>query len=229
MDSTSISGLVGIGGYPDGVQPVGVRLGRQGEQMVSQLHGRWYEQTMRGNVYGGGITGTVLAAANAIATGLTATAKPVIGVYNPAGSGKNLVILKVAIIHTTLANSAVNTGGFQWVVSTTGQNAISTGSTPLNRGTLVATGSVAKFFAISTALTGLSGSLVDTTIPCEVTNFTAAGAATAVSLFAPPNPELTDGSFIVPPGFFLGVMNVASTTTVNLSAGMVWEEVSLLS
>lgn len=223
MDQSQIYGQTGEVNYPDGVVPV-ARMDRQGGQMVSNLHGRYYEQTRSGRVFGFGIGNTVLAAVNAIATGLTATAKPVIGLYNPAGSGKNLVVLKTTIIHTLLANTAVNTGGFSWVVSAAGQSAVSTGSTPWNRFSLAQSGSVAKAFAVSTALTGLSGSLTDTGIPCEVSNFTAAGAGTAISLFAPPNPELTEGSWIIPPGFVLGVMNLVSTTTVQVAAGIMWEE-----
>ena len=63
------------------------RGGKQGEQMVSELHGRYYEQTYRGNVYG--ITGaltTTTAAGAATFTGLI--------VGNPSGSGVNLAVNK---------------------------------------------------------------------------------------------------------------------------------------
>src|ERR1019366_2051857 len=84
----------------NGGQPITARSGQQGDTIISHLHGRYYEQNYRGYVFGGGISNTALAAANAIATGVTATALPVIGVWNPLASGVNLVILK-AIVQTS--------------------------------------------------------------------------------------------------------------------------------
>lgn len=219
------SGQVGPGQYGDGVvQPA--RLGKSGEVIQQHLHGRYYENAYRGNIYGFGLANTVLATTNAVATGLTATAKPVIGVWNPMNSGKNLVILKTTVIHTLLAASAVNTGGFTYCVST-GNGGISTGSVPWNRSSLAQVGSVAKAFAISTALTGLTNNLVDTGMPVNVANFTAVGNTTAVEGWSGQNEDNIEGSFIVPPGGVLAVMNLLSTITVNVTAGMVWEEVPL--
>jgi hypothetical protein len=196
----------------------------KGDSIVSELHGRFYWQNVNQNVYAFGLANTALTSLNAIATGLTATATPVIGVYNPPNSGVNLEILQCTIIHTTLSNSAVNTGGFDWVVSLPNQSAISTGSTPWNCATLTQAGSVAKAFAMTTAITGLTGSLVDTGLPVDVGNFTAAGAATAVSLFTSSNTHNVDGGLLVVPGMFVGVMNLLSTTTVKVSAGLKWAE-----
>jgi len=91
-----------------------IRLGKNGDLISSNLHGRFYEQTYRGNVYSLGISNTAATSLNAIATGLTATATPYVGVYNPPTSTVNLVILKAMIVPTTIANSAVSPGGFMW-------------------------------------------------------------------------------------------------------------------
>ena len=66
------------------------RGGRTGEQIVSELHGRYYEQTYRGGMFGitGGLT-TTTAAGAATFTGLV--------VVNPAGSGVNLAVNKVFV------------------------------------------------------------------------------------------------------------------------------------
>lgn len=46
------SGRVGPQTYADGVDPgVGSRYGRQGQQIINDLHGRFYEQSSRGNLY----------------------------------------------------------------------------------------------------------------------------------------------------------------------------------
>src|SRR4051812_41085952 len=45
-------GQVGPQQYADNATPgVGIRQGRQGQQIVNDLHGRYFEQTSRGNVY----------------------------------------------------------------------------------------------------------------------------------------------------------------------------------
>ena len=104
-----------------------------------------------------------------------------------------------------------------------GQSAISTGSAPINCRTLVATGSQAKAFAVSTALTGMVGSL--TTIRAALPNSTnAIGPATAIHQ-PTTGSELVEGKLFCPPGGVLVVMNQVSTITINVSVGLTWEEV----
>lgn len=206
----------------DGVQNP-QRAGKQGDTMVSELHGRFYEQNYRGNLYNFGLSNTALVAANAIATGLTATAQPVVGLYNPISSGVNLVILQANIVVTTIANSAVSPGGFMWV-SSPNNPAVTTGSTPINCKTQLSSGSQAKAFAVSTALTGLTNNLA-VLRGTNIAPFNAAGAATAVSVTQGNSVENVDGSIIVPPGGYVGIMNQVSTTTCSVSVGIMWEEV----
>lgn len=209
----------------DGTTTVG-RAGKQGEIIAQDAHPRLYEATLRDMMFCFGISNTALAAANAIATGVTATAQPVIGVWNPPTSGKNLVIQKVILTNTTIANTAVSPAGFMYLVSTN-QGAITTGSNPFNCRTLAQTGSVAKAFAMATALTGLSGSLV-VMRPVSIGTINAAGPATAITQPIGSNEELVDGGIIVPPGGVLAVMNQVSTTTVSYNSGLVWEEVPII-
>ena len=197
-----------------------------GAQVVSDAHGRFQEAALQGNLYTFGLSNTALVAANAIATGLTATAQPVIGVWNPLTSGKNLVILQANVIVTTVANSAVAPGGFMWVSSVT-NGAITTGSTPINCKTLVASGSVAKSYAVSTALTGLTVNLA-VLRAAAIAPFNAAGAATAVSLLQGNAVDNVDGSIVVPPGGVVGIMNQVSTTTCSVSVSLLWEEIPVL-
>lgn len=199
------------------------RQGKSAELVFQQLHGRLYEQCYRGNLYTFGVSNTALVAANAIATGVTATAQPVLALWNPLSSTVNLVVWKALLSLTTVANSAVAPGGFMWLAANS-QSAISTGSTPFNCKTFLQTGSQAKVFSISTALTGLVGSLANLR-GCSIPVSNAAGAATAVTLTVGPQEELVDGSLIVPPGGVLALMNQVSTTTVSYTTGIVWEEV----
>lgn len=84
------------------------RQGRQAEQIVSQLNGRYYEQALNKRLF------TAYAAAQA--TSLAGTAMVGLQVWNgsPVTGGVNLVILKVG--GCVLATSATETG----VVLTTG-------------------------------------------------------------------------------------------------------------
>lgn len=208
----------------DGTYP-NLRLGKLGDGIVSELHGRFYEQVYRGNTYCAvGSSNAALVAANAIATGLTATAQPIIGVWNPSTSLVNLVILQATVTITTVANTAVSNGGFMWVYSI-GNTAVSTGSAPVNCKTFATPGgSSSKTFSVSTALTGLTNNLTALRASA-ITSINAAGAATAVSLMQGVSVENVDGGFIVPPGGVLGIMGQVSTTTLSVSTGLLWEEV----
>ena len=133
-----------------------LRSGQLSDLIVSELHGKYYEQTYRGNMFSVGMTATALTA-NTVT--LVAATTPIIGVYNPIGSGVNLVILKAKCNIAVAGNSAVAPGAFVWATSVN-NNAISTGLTPLNRKTLLNAGSQAKGMNITTALTGLTNNLV---------------------------------------------------------------------
>lgn len=208
----------------DGATP-NMRAGKTGEAVVQELHGRFYEQNYRGNLYSFGLSNTALVSANAIATGVTSSAQPVIGLYNPATSQVNLVILQASIVTTTVANTAVAPGGFMWVGSA-GNTGVSTGSTPVNMKTLVASGSSGKAFAVSTPLTGLTNSLA-TLRASGIASINAAGPSTAISQALSNTVENVDGAIIVPPGGVVALMNQLSTTTINVSVSIVWEEVAI--
>jgi len=197
-----------------------------GAQRVTSGHGDFMDAALGGRLYTFGLSNTALVAANAIATGLTSTAQLVIGVWNPLTSGVNIAILMAIINTTTVANTAVSPGGFMWVFSAT-NGAITTGSTPINCKTLTATGSMTKAFAVSTALTGLSNNLA-VFRSSAINSINAAGPATAIHQPTNNPLELVNGSIIVPPGGVIGIMNQVSTTTVNVSVGLVWEEIPAL-
>lgn len=76
---------VGVQNNSDG-SIITARGGKQGDQIASELHGRYYEQTYRGNVFSGSAVGVTTTVSIAVTyTGLILT--------NPIGSGKNLAIL----------------------------------------------------------------------------------------------------------------------------------------
>lgn len=213
----------------DGSIPA-VRSGKLGDVIVSELHGRFYEQTYRGNVYSAGANVTALSA-NTITTANTATGTPIVGVWNPLSSTANLVILQIGIWGTLNTWTTPTAPGLFLIATSTGNGAITTGAAPFNRRTLTTTGSQAKAFNGGVALTGLTTNLTvleGLDIP-SMQGTGAMGTITAPTTMVPAfgGVQNFDGHLIVPPGGVLSVMNQNSTTTTSVATRLVWEEVPL--
>ncbi len=202
-----------------------ISLGRQGDQLSSELEGRFYTQCYNGVMFSWGKTETALSA-NSVS--LTATTTPIIGVWNPSTSTVNLVILQATLQTSLQAASSTRQGAYVWA-SSTGNTAISTGNTPWNRKTLTQAGSQAKGFDLATALTGLTNNLVI----MEAADLTGGVAITTASVTAATNVPTQvsvqnfDGSMIVPPGGVLALLNTNSTTNVSVASRILWSEVAL--
>ena len=220
---TGIQYQTGAQNVNDGV-PINARGGRQGEGIFSELHGRFYEQAFRGNLFSIGHTGLVALSANTIT--LTATTTPILGVWNPATSPVNLVMTRCSLEVQLNNVTSVAPGAFVWA-SSVGNTAITTGLPPFSRLTMQTSGSQAKGFAGVTALTGLTNNL----IIFEGAEFATASAlsTTAVAATTPTpstiNVHLFDGSLIVPPGGVLALLNTVSSVTHSVKGLLLWEEV----
>ena len=197
--------------------------GFEGDLNVTQYHAPYDRAAKDGRIYCFGISNTALVSQNAIATGLTATAQPVIGVYNNL-PGFRLSILKVILKETTIANSAVNPGGYAWVYSQGNAGLISTGSQPINASSFLTDGLGGLVYAVGTAVTGLKNSLAFLRA-CPIGGINAAGPATAITQPAAPCEEIVDGCISVPYGGIVGLMNQVSVTTVSVSVGIVYEKI----
>jgi len=233
-----IQGSVGPGSASSlapGTNP-NIRQGQLGDMIVSELHGRYYEQAYRGNFFRTGTT-TVVAGASAhgTATGGSGTlataagAQPMLGVWNPLSSTVNLVITQAtfAAFYNT-ATTPAPFGTLVWYVSLSNA-VITTGLLPFNSRTLTQTGSQAKGFAGATALTGLTNIFTameasDFQAGGSVTYGTIANTALAAPLVATQN---FDGQLIVPPGGILALFNTGATTTFSFTGRVLWEEVPL--
>jgi hypothetical protein len=220
-----VSGQVGPQAITDGVTSQPLRQGKLGELVVTELHGRFYEQVYRGNVYSIGCQLTALSAATIL---LTASAQPIVGVWNPPTSGTNLVILQAALVDEINNVTSVAMGAFVWAVSL-GNTSLTAGLAPFNRKTLQNNGSQAKGFALSTAslLTGITNNVV----VFDAAEFnTASGLLTTTVAAATPTPSVSgvqnfDGSLIIPPGGVLALLNTVSSVTHSVAARLMWEEV----
>jgi len=199
--------------------------GVDGDTIVSEYYGRFYNRVRRGSVYSIGCGLTALSAATIL---LTASAQPIVGVWNPANSGVNLVLLQ-AMLRDLINNvTSVALGDFVWAQSLNNAS-LSAGLNPFNRKSGASSGSAAKAFALSTAslLTGLTNNLV-VAEPAEFN--TASGLLTTTVAASTPTPSVSgvenfDGSWIVPPGGVLALLNTVSVTTHSVAARLMWDEV----
>jgi hypothetical protein len=201
-----------------------------GAQCITDSHGRFQEAALRGNLFSAGMTITSISNVTFTTATLGATSTPIIGVWNPLNSGKNLVILQARLqLITTALTTPTGPGGLMWCTSVN-QGAISTGITPLNRASLASSGSIAKGFA-GTALTGLSGNMVVqeasgfSTFPI---NATAAETAASYMPASPGGIDHIDGAFIIPPGGVLALLSTTTGVVISAASSILWEEVPLL-
>ena len=191
-----------------GVQAVGdsslitQRGGKQGDGIVSELHGRYYEQTYRGNMFSVCNQAAVSTSStlNTTFTGLS--------VANPTGSGYNLVINKFTCAQFAAGAAAV-------VGVAAGAGAAAGSLTIRNRkyggGASVAVASAGATIAapILLATAGSVGSVATT----------AYGLSQAVVLDF-------EGSLIIPPGYFV-CSDTSIATTTALIFSFTWEEVPI--
>lgn len=226
MTSVVIEGQVGPELLSDGAAAP-FRQDRSGAAVVQELHGRFYESNYRAAVFSDGMGLTSISNATFTVGGIGATTTPVTGLWNPATSGVNAVILEASLGVVLTNVTATGPGGFVWAMSV-GNGGLTLGSTPLNRKTLVNAGSFCKGLT-NVALTGITNA-----IAVKFASALGGGSAYGVSFVATAvamqtqqlsAKELFDGSLIVPPGGVLALL--ATTTPVAHSAvsSLVWEEV----
>lgn len=202
---------------------------KNGGLSVGDLQARFQEAAYRGSLYTLGMGLTAINAATFTTATTGATATPILGIYNPLGSGKNAIVSQAMLGLTMTALQATGAGPFAWM-ATAAAGPISTGSAPFNVATLQQIGSVCKNVS-GVALTGMTGALAvvrgSSLFGGSASN--AAFLATAVAMQTQQQSavENIDGSIIVPPNAVLALM--ATTTPVGHSAvsGLLHEEVAI--
>lgn len=210
--------------YGNNANPV-LRAGQLGDAIVSQLLPRYYESTYRDNTFFGGHSALTALTANTI--GLTAAATPILGLWNPSSNTKNLVLTyaNLTLVANNLTSGAAP-GALVWAISL-GNGGISTGLIPYNSRSWLQSGSNARFFAGSTALTGLTNNLAIVrgaafSSPSGLTYTTLASTALLTSYGGWEN---FDGALFVPPGGVLALLNTVSSTTFSAIGHLSWIEV----
>lgn len=190
----------GVQNNPDG-QPIVLRSGKQGELMVSELHGRHYEQAYRGNLFSVQTQGTGVTTTAALATTFTGLA-----LGNPAGSGVNLVLHDF-----TAAQFAVGAAATIGIMG--GAGSITASLTPQSRN--IGSGIVSK-------ATATAGQAIST--PVLIVTMGSVGSLATTGYGIQPGIIFDfDGSIIVPPGSFVASYTAIVTTSA-LQFSFMWEE-----
>lgn len=213
--SIEILGRVGPAYGGDGSDQV-PRLTKDTALVVQDAHGRHYEAAVRGNVWTltTAAAGVTVAAANVIAA---SAGSPIVGVFNPVNSGKNLVIVRAT---SMWASGTTGAGGLVWgILAPNAGVTAGGGNGAINNATFVTGGSTAKTFTGS-ALTGAGVSVLFRFLGGPTTGALAANAAHTVS-------EETAGDIICPPGGVVGLFAAAAGTSPIVMASMTWEEVNI--
>lgn len=197
---------------------ISARAGKQGEAIISELHGKYYEQTARANIFSLDSPSITLASTTVSASAM-GTAKFICGFYNPTDSGYNAVILSAL-----LGTVSVTTGGGPFLYN------YLTGLTI----TSAATGTVRR-----RSLSGVTGSKMT---PQNFVALVASGAPTtalvelglvggnlgaAVAIGTTQTDDVA-GSIVVPPGAVFGLMSTGAGSSHVVTATLVWEEVPIV-
>lgn len=206
-----LEGKVGPRRLSDGAEGQ-IRFGRDSELVVGQAHGKYYESVLRGGVFAGATAAAGVAPGTAIGTTTPYT------LANPAGSGKNLVVLRVTMGYVS------GTLGAGLVVYAANINPVAAAVT----GTAITVTNL----LLGSRQAGVGLAFTTATVPANPTilrPFCILDAALATSVVgARQIVEDVDGEFVIAPGCALSLQGIAAAGTSPLVMfGMTWEEVSI--
>ena len=199
---TEITGQVGPQVAQDGANAT-ARQGKSAELIVQELHGRYFEQVYRGNVYS-----AANQAAQAVSAALATTYTGLL-LYNPIGSSVILSLLKVKFA-LSAAPAAIATIG----LISGFQTAVPTGLTAL----------AVRNNQVGNAQTGVGLAYSAATINTPVWMQQLEDGFTAAALKSPTPPVDLEGSIIIKPGGFVAI---GALTAITGLGSIMWEEVPL--
>jgi hypothetical protein len=184
------------------------RTGNMGEDIVSELHGRYYEAAYRRSIFSGASLGQTTSVGLATAVvGLTLT--------NPIGSPVNLVVNKFGFSFI-VAFAAASTVGLAVGYNAATAVTQTTPVTPKN-----------NFVGVGATGTGLLASTATVPTAATVQLIAAAGltgAITTVPYIAPTVIDL-EGSIVLPPGGYLCTYTSTASGAAGANFSFQWEEV----
>lgn len=203
---------------PDGIPGTAI-ADREANLKVALGHAEYTESARRGKLYTLAASALTITAANASA-GAVGVLKPIVGFYNPLGSGVNAVLVNARAFHTSGTSGGPLMWNFlcgkNWTPAAAGSifNNLLSNVTP-NGSAMVAQNSVIALAdtVISTAFNVLA--------PFGGPDNTALGAGGEAGHY-----EDLKGQIVVPPGCEIALTATATGTSDVVSASMSWEEVA---
>lgn len=187
--------------------------GSLGEQLQSRIFPDYYTLLKNGYLFTSAIV-----AANPSAFVGGAAGTPLIGLYNPSTSGKDLVLLEAVVGIRTTGTAAGAVDFNHWGVAQGTTAPTGTTSAPRNLYTL-GTGGSSTLAMLNTANTGaLASSLLRPSL--SLGNVTTT-AGVNVGLFR----DEIRGELIVPPGGYYAFAAAVALTAASLDIGLIWAEV----
>ncbi len=196
---------------PDNTTAPNNIFGKSGEDLVAELHGKYYTSNYRGSLFsmqvGGAGTGVTLPVQAAAPTS-------VFSLINPVGSTKMVELVAFDWAYV-LATTVVDSIGLYW--STAVQTAAATLTTP---GTVIP-GTLGGTVTAGVALPYISMAPSGTPAPVLVMGYTGAVTSTAANV----NTFWFDGRVLVAPGISVHVMmSKAASTAAAFTGSLTWAE-----
>jgi hypothetical protein len=208
---------VAAGALPSTRQSAGtpsVPGGTFGELLVSELSPQYYTLLKAGKVFALPVLG-----ANPTAFTGGAAGTPLLGLYNPAGSGFDLVILQVRTTVRTTGTVAAAGFGFNFYAVNQGGVAVTGAQTQArNMYSQAASGAVGYGMANVANTAALASTLI---APSLSIGNVAAGAALNVGVFV----DDIKGAIVVSPGIYLAYGATLGLTAGLIDASLIWAEI----
>lgn len=193
--------------------------GVSGAQRMQVAHAEYFDAVHGRRVYSIDSDSVTLAAANASKAAL-ATAKFIVGFYNPLASGKLAVILNSVV--ATVSGTPAGPYFYNYFPGVTMANA-ETGSI---RSAYLGSGSSSEMTAATGVVLTVIGGATSALIQHSVLGGPAAVAAGAGNYSIA---DAVRGQIVVPPGTLFGIMCLAAGTTHVVQSTLTWEEVPIIS
>ena len=197
-----------------------VRLGQLGDVIVTELHGRYYEQTFRRNSFAGALAGATGITASALGV-VTATAYTGLVLYNPPSSAVNLVLQKVGYSFPIAPAAAVVVSlgqGYsalppQTTTAVTVRNNYINGPAP-----------AASLYSVATF--GIATTAPVTTTPTHTLGWVGTVAATSTNQVVNAFTDM-EGSIVIPPTGYVCIYLSTAAQTNGFFGSFAWEEVPI--
>jgi hypothetical protein len=187
--------------------------GTFGESFVSELTPVYYSLLKSGRVYSSSFAAITPSAFVGAAAGT-----PAIGIYNPATSGVDLVLLMAKLAIRTTGTAAVATDWNFWQVNQGGVAVTGTQTQARNMYSQASTGSAAYAMVNTSNTAALASTLI---MPSVSIGLTAATAITNVQVLS----DDIRGAIVVAPGCYLAWGNSVATTAGSFDGAIIWAEI----